>query len=186
LPRLQKIFPAQLGDATAADLYRAVNVVRPSLIRIEADEVTYNLHIVLRLELERALLLGDVSVDELPPLWADRIREYFDLKVPDAARGPLQDIHWAFGVFGYFPTYTLGNLYAAQIFAKASSDLGNLDEQIRSGKFQPLLGWLREHVHRQGSLLPADKLCHQITGQTLQVQPFLNYLEAKFSHLYNF
>jgi len=184
LPRLQELFPAQLDKASAEDLYRAVNVVKPSLIRIEADEVTYNLHIILRLELERAMLRDEVQVQDLPALWAAKMQDFFGLEVPDAAHGPLQDIHWAFGVFGYFPTYTLGNLYAAQIFNQARSDLQDLDSQISNGDFQPLLYWLREHVHRKGSLLTAAELCRNVTGSTLQVRPFLDYLETKFGPIY--
>ncbi len=184
LPRLRELFPTQLGKASAEDLYRAVNVVRPSLIRIEADEVTYNLHIILRLELERALLRGEIKVNDLPALWAEKMHAYFGLEVPDVTRGPLQDIHWAFGVFGYFPTYTLGNLYAAQIFAQASAELDDLSAQLERGEFQPLLTWLREHVHQKGSLLPADELCRSLTGAKLQVKPFLDYLQAKFGDIY--
>jgi len=186
LPRLQEIFPVQLGSATAEQLYQAVNVVTPSLIRIEADEVTYNLHILLRLELERGLLAREIEVDDLPGLWRRKMRDLFGLEVSSDADGVLQDIHWAFGVFGYFPTYTLGNLYAAQFFAQAAAELGDLPGQIAGGEFGTLLGWLREKIHLQGSLQPAEDLCRQVTGHGLSSQPFLDYLEGKFADIYEF
>ena len=184
LPRLREIFPTQLGNATPEILYRAANIVEPSLIRIEADEVTYNLHIVLRMELERALLRNEIQVTELPDQWRKKIQEYFGLEVPDDAHGPLQDIHWAFGVFGYFPTYTLGNLYAAQFFAQARADLNDLSGLIGRGEFRPLLDWLREKIHSKGSLLSAGNLCREVTGRDLSIQPFQDYLNRKYGELY--
>lgn len=183
-PRLRELFPAQLGGAGPEDLYRAVNVVEPSLIRIEADEVTYNLHIVLRLELERALLAGDVEVGELPALWNARMRDDLGVTPPDDARGVLQDIHWAFGLFGYFPTYTLGNLYAAQFWAAAQADVPDLPARIGRGEFRPLLDWLRDKIHRHGRQPSAAELCRRVTGRDLDAAPFLDYLRRKFGELY--
>ncbi len=184
LPRLQEIFPDQLGSATVEDLYRATNRVEPSLIRIKADEVTYNLHIVLRMELERALLHDEIQVSDLPALWREKVKSYFGLELPDDSHGPLQDIHWSFGAFGYFPTYTLGNLYAAQFYARAAADLSDLPDQIARGEFDQLLAWLRKHIHNKGSLLPAAALCRELTGEELSVQPFLDYLYRKYGEIY--
>ena len=185
LPRLREFFPGRFDGASAEDLYRAANVVRPSLIRIEADEVTYNLHIILRMELERALMRQEIQVADVPGLWREKVKLLLGLDVPNDADGPLQDIHWAIGVFGYFPTYTLGNLYAAQFHAQARSELGNLPALVAAGEFAPLLGWLREKIHRRGSLLPAGELCREVTGSSLSCGPFLDHLESKFGEIYD-
>jgi carboxypeptidase Taq len=185
LPRLQELFPSQLGSSSAEDLYQAVNAVQPSLIRIEADEVTYNLHILMRWELERALLRQQIEVGDLPGLWKEKMRQYLGLQPASDAQGVLQDIHWAFGVFGYFPTYTLGNLYAAQFYRQAAADIGDLSSRVARGEFQPLLAWLREKIHRQGSLLWPQDLCREVTGSELSIQPFASYLRHKFGEIYN-
>ena len=183
-PRVRELFPGPLARADAEALYRAVNVVRPSLIRIEADEITYNLHIVLRFELERALLRGDIETPELPSLWNARMREYLGVAPPNDADGVLQDIHWACGLIGYFPTYTLGNIYAAQFHACAARDLGDLPGAIAGGETAPLLEWLRRKIHARGRLLPAAELCREVTGGGLDSGPFVAYLRAKFGELY--
>jgi carboxypeptidase Taq len=177
LPQLQ----AGLGglDVTVDALYRAVNTVQPSLIRIEADETTYNLHIILRFELELALLEGDLEVDELPGAWNDGMRRLLGVEVPSDADGVLQDIHWATGLVGYFPTYTLGNLMAAQQWSQAEADIGDIYGQIEQGEFGPLREWLRENVHRHGRKFPPRELLQRITGEDLKVQPFVDYLRAK-------
>ncbi len=185
-PVLREMFPEQLGSATSDDLYRAVNVVRPSLIRVEADEVTYNLHIILRLEIERALLRGEIEVADLPALWREKTSTYLGLTVPSDAQGVLQDIHWAFGVFGYFPTYTLGNLYAAQFFAVARQQIADLPGAVAGGEFASLLTWLRANIHRKGSLLRADELCREVSGESLSIDPFVAYLREKFAAIYGF
>ncbi|MFO7652374.1 MAG: carboxypeptidase M32 [Candidatus Krumholzibacteriia bacterium] len=182
-PILVELFPDQLGAASEETLYRAANVVRPGAIRIEADEVTYNLHIILRMEMERALLRGDLPVAEVPGVWRERMRDSLGVVVPDDRNGALQDIHWAVGVFGYFPTYTLGNLYSAQFFAAARQALPELDAQIARGDFQPLLAWLRREIHARGSLLLADDLCRQVTGSGVSPAPFLDYLRSKYRAL---
>jgi len=185
-PRLAELFGDQLAGHDPEQLFRAANVVRPSLIRIEADEVTYNLHIILRLELERALLLREIEVEDLPGLWREKTRELLGLAVPSDAEGVLQDIHWAFGAFGYFPTYTLGNLYCAQFFAQACADLGVLPDQIACGEFGPLREWLRRQIHQRGSLLPAAELCREVTGRDLSITPFMDHLRGKFGDIYGF
>jgi carboxypeptidase Taq len=136
------------------------------------------------MELERALMGKQIQVAEVPGLWRDKVRLLLGLDVPGPAAGPLQDIHWSFGVFGYFPTYTLGNLYAAQFFARAREDLGNLPALVATGDFAPLLGWLREKIHSRGSLLPPGELCREVTGSPLSCRPFVEYLENKFEEIY--
>jgi carboxypeptidase Taq len=165
-------------------LYRAMNIVTPSLIRVEADEATYNLHIMLRFDLERAMLHGDLATTDLPAAWNDRIRADLGLAVPDDARGCLQDIHWSMGAIGYFPTYTLGNLYSAQIWEAVRKDLPDLDQQIGSGEFQPLLAWLREKIHRHGRRWPAEELGERVTGNRLSHEPLMRYLRGKLRPVY--
>lgn len=183
-PLLAEHFPAQLGAASEEELYRAANVVAPGAIRIEADEVTYNLHIALRFELERALVRGEIAVAEMPGLWRERMRDTLGVEVVTDRAGALQDIHWAFGVFGYFPTYTLGNLYAAQFYATAAAALPDLAGQIGRGEFAPLLAWLRREIHARGSLLRAADLCRAVTGSELGAMPYRDYLRDKFTRIY--
>ncbi len=158
---------------------RAVNQVQPSLIRTEADEVTYNLHIFLRFELERQLLGGDLNVGDLPSAWNERMEAYLGLVPPDFSQGVMQDVHWAGGHIGYFPTYTLGNLYAAQFYARAERDLGDLQEHFARGEFAPLLTWLRQNIHRQGSRWRPQDLVRQVTGEELQARYLIEYLWKK-------
>lgn len=184
-PRLKQTFPAALADVTEEAFYFAINDVKPSLIRVEADEATYNLHIALRFELELALLSGDLTTTNLPGAWNERFEAMFGLKVPDDARGCLQDIHWSFGGIGYFPTYTLGNLYAAQLMDAVRREFGpSLDEDFRRGDFSRLKGWLNQHVHSHGQRLRAGELCRRATGSPLSPKPFLSYLSEKFGSLY--
>jgi len=182
--RLAEVWPGTFAGGAAQTLFRAANVVAPSLIRIEADELTYNLHIILRMEIERALVAGEVGVDDLPGLWREKIREYLGLEVPNDREGVLQDIHWSLGVFGYFPTYALGNLYAAQLFAAARRQLPDLDTQLAAGKTGGLLGWLQANVHGPGSLYPAAELCVRVTGEELSTAPFLSYVREKYGAVY--
>jgi len=183
-PRARELFPEALAGADAAALHRAVNVVRPSLIRIESDEVTYNLHIILRLELERALLAGQIEAADLPALWNARMRAALGVTPSTHREGVLQDIHWACGLFGYFPTYTLGNLYAAQLYEAAAKAVGDLDALIARGETAPLLAWLRRHVHARGRLVSAETICRDATGRGLEIAPFTRYLRGKFGALY--
>ncbi|MGI9189024.1 MAG: carboxypeptidase M32 [Longimicrobiaceae bacterium] len=165
-------------------IYRASNTVRPTLIRVESDEATYNLHIMLRFDLERALLSGDLPVGDLPAAWNERVREDLKLEVPDDARGCLQDVHWSMGYIGYFPTYTLGNLYAAQLWSAMTAALPNLESQLAAGEFTPLLGWLRENVHRHGRRYPAEELFRRATGQPLRSDALIRYLGNKVEDVY--
>lgn len=171
------------GTAAVPDaetMYRALTRVEPSLIRVEADECTYNLHVVLRFEIETALIEGTVSTRDVPELWSGRMRTYLGLTPPDDARGCLQDVHWSHGAFGYFPTYTLGNLYAAQWYRAIVQDLPDLWRQVESGRFGEILAWLRENVHRHGRTKRAPELLAEVTGAPPSPTPFLEYLTEKF------
>ncbi len=165
---------------------RAVNLVRPSLVRVEADEVTYNLHIILRFELERRLIGGELEAGEVPAAWNERFRELFGLQVPDDRSGCLQDVHWAAGLLGYFPTYGLGNLYAAQFFQAARAALPGLEDQVAGGDFHPLREWLRDKIHSQGMRFHPRALVERVTGRPPESRPFLEYLERKYGALYGF
>lgn len=182
-PTLSEIFPDHgLSDEDA--LYRAVNQVEPGFIRTEADEVHYNLHILMRFELERELIAGDLEVADLESEWNRRFERDFGRAVPHAALGVLQDIHWAEGLFGYFPTYALGNIYAAQLFACMKRDLTNVEETVANGNMAPILAWLHEKIHAQGSLQPPDRLVESVVGTPVSAEPLLDYLEAKFRPIY--
>ena len=182
-PRAQEFFPA-LKDVDLEVFYGAINRVAPSLIRVEADEVTYNLHIIVRFELERSLINGNLEVRDLPQAWNAKIREYLGLTPPDHRDGVMQDVHWSAGLFGYFPTYTLGNIYAAQFFARAAEEVGNLAERFAHGEFAGFLQWLREHIHSQGSRFRPRDLVRRVTGEDLNSRYLEDYLAQKFKDLY--
>jgi carboxypeptidase Taq len=156
-----------------------VNTVQPSLIRIEADETTYNLHIILRFELELALIEGTLSVDDVPAAWNDAVQRLFGLEVPSDAEGVLQDTHWGAGLIGYFPTYSIGNLMAAQLWERLEGDVPDVWERIEGGDFAALREWLRVNVHRHGRKLYPRELLGRVTGEELRVEPFVTYLRAK-------
>ena len=181
---LQKTFPETLGAVNPEAFYRAINEVRPSEIRVEADELTYNLHILLRFELELDLLEGNLSVSELPAAWNARMEEYLGVTPENDAKGVLQDVHWAAGLFGYFPTYTIGNALAAQLYEAAVEAHPHIPEEIGRGAFGTLRGWLRENVHRHGSRYDPDELIERATGRPPDATPYLSYLKAKFGDLY--
>jgi carboxypeptidase Taq len=183
-PKVKAAFGAVLSDVSEEEWYRAVNDVRPSLIRTESDEVTYNLHILLRFELEQALLSGDLSTADLPGEWNGRMRHYLGIDPTGDADGCLQDIHWSGGSFGYFPTYTLGNLYAAQFFQAAQAEIPDLEQQFAHGDFGALLGWLRENIHHHGRRYSARELVLRATGRELSAEPLLNHLRKKAAELY--
>ncbi len=184
LPHAKKAFAPALDTCSPDDLYRAVNTASPSLIRVEADESTYNLHIMLRFELERAIVKGDLKVKDIPGEWNHRIKDYLGLTVPDDRRGCLQDVHWSFGAIGYFPTYALGNLYAAQLWEKINADIRDLSARISRGDFAPLLTWLRDNIHIHGRRYRAGDLCKRITGKPLSADPFMRYIEGKIRPIY--
>jgi carboxypeptidase Taq len=183
-PHLQEAFPTQLDGTGAEALYRAANRVEASLIRVEADQVTYDLHIVIRFELEQDLVEGKLTPAELPEAWNERVGRYLGLDVPDDAHGVLQDVHWSEGSFGYFPTYSLGNVLAAQIWERARAALPDLEEQIAAGELAPLAAWLRENLHRHGRKFTPAETIELVTGGPLAVAPYLDYLRAKFGELY--
>ncbi len=183
-PQARQAFPEALGDTSLDDFYFAINDVRRSLIRVEADEATYNLHILIRFELEQDLLGGRLPVDELPGAWNDKYHEYLGIRPETDAEGVLQDVHWSGGAIGYFPTYSLGNLYAAQFFATAREDLGDLDAQFARGEFHPLREWLAEKIHRQGQRYSAEELVRRVTGRPLDPGPLVDHLAGKLRPLY--
>jgi carboxypeptidase Taq len=180
-PQLQSLLPDALGGIDEQSFVRAVNAVRPGLIRGDADEVTYGLHITLRFELEQELLAGTVAVRDLPEEWNMRMKEYLGIDVPDDARGVLQDMHWSVGLFGYFPTYQLGNIVSVQIWERARAELGDLEQQFASGEFSALREWLREQIYRHGSRYPPRELLQRVTGSNIDPEPYLQYLRAKFA-----
>jgi carboxypeptidase Taq len=183
-PKAQAIFPEPLGDVSPDDFYFAINDVQRSLIRTESDEFTYNLHIVIRFELEESLLSGDLAAADLPTAWGEKMRKYLGITPPDDARGCLQDVHWSGGGIGYFPTYTLGNLYAAQFFQTARSELPGLDDLFARGDFRPLLDWLRKNIHSQGQKFTPSQLIRRVTGNDLSAQALLAHLRGKAAELY--
>ncbi|MDR0315741.1 MAG: carboxypeptidase M32 [Treponema sp.] len=182
-PMLCDCFP-QLAPVSADSFYRAVNAVRPSLIRVDADELSYSLHIILRFELEQQLISGELAPEKLPAIWREKTKEYFGLESETDADGVLQDIHWSMGSFGYFPSYALGNLYGLQITGKLKEDIPELDGLVAAGQFERLYTWLRDTVYCWGCRLEPAELLYKITGEKLQAGPFLNYIEGKYSELY--
>ena len=182
-PQVQRTFPEQLGDVEIDRFYRAINAVKPSLIRIEADEATYSLHIILRFELEQELIAGAVDLRELPEIWNTRMHEYLGVDVPDDARGVLQDVHWSRGSIGYFPTYALGNIISVQIWERVVDAIPDLDDQFEHGRFGELLHWLREHLHRHGRKFTPRETLERVVGGGLDAEPYLAYLNAKLGEL---
>ncbi len=184
LPHGKEMMPGLLGDQTVDSVYAAQNIVKPSYIRVESDETTYNLHIMLRFKIERAILRGDVAINDIPKVWNETFKDYLGIEVDKDSNGCLQDVHWSFGLIGYFPTYTLGNLYCAQFFEAAKNDLGDLDAMFRKGEFSPLREWLTENIHQHGRRYPAMELCKRVTGKTLSADPLMSYLEGKIRPVY--
>ncbi|HEV7231615.1 MAG TPA: carboxypeptidase M32, partial [Bacteroidia bacterium] len=164
--------------------YKAINMVKPSLIRTNADELTYHFHILIRFEIEKALIEGSVEVKDLPSLWNAKYKEYLGLDVPSDSQGVLQDIHWSHGSFGYFPTYSLGSFYAAQFYACAVKEISGLDAHIEAGNMMPLLNWLRAKVHAYGKHYSAEDLCVMISGEKLNFRHFMEYAEKKYAGIY--
>lgn len=183
-PTLQTVFPQALSDHDAETFYRAINRAAPSLIRVEADEVTYNLHIILRYEMENELLEGRLSVADAPEAWNAKMQSYFGLTPPSHAEGILQDVHWSIGAMGYFPTYSLGNIISAQLWEKALQEHPGIPEDIENGEFSALLGWLRQNIHQHGRRYTPSSLVKLATGTPLRVEPYLNYLQTKFGEIY--
>ena len=183
-PSLKKTFPGQLEGVGLKSFYKAINKVEPSLIRVNADEATYNLHIMLRFELEIAMVEGTVAVKDLPEIWNTKMEEYLGVTPPNDAKGVLQDIHWSGGAIGYFSTYALGNLVSAQIWEKINKDIPDLDDQIRKGDFSELLGWLRQNIHQHGQKYEPQALVMKVTGSKITPEPYIRYLTNKYSEIY--
>lgn len=183
-PLAQKAFPETLGGSSLDEFHTAINDVRPSWIRVEADEVTYNLHIMLRFELERPLIAGDLAPADLPGAWNDAFTKSFGMTPPHDALGCLQDVHWSAGLIGYFPTYSLGNMYAAQFFEQARKAIPDLDEQFRAGEFSTLKTWLNRNIHERGMQYRASRLVELVTGQPLSAEPLLRHLKSRFGAIY--
>jgi carboxypeptidase Taq len=183
-PRVASVLGATVADLDADTLYHAVNRVEPSLIRVEADEATYGLHIVMRFELEQELIEGRLAVDDLPEAWNERFKEYFGLDVPDDAHGVLQDVHWSAGLIGYFPTYALGNMIAGQLWDRAHREVTDLEGHIAAGELAPLREWLRDRVHRHGAKFTTTELLQRVVGGPIEVGPFVSYLKRKLGDVY--
>jgi len=179
---LSEVFP-QFESVSAEDLWRSSNIVERSLIRTEADEVTYNLHIMLRYEIEKELIEGNMKVEEIPDVWKEKMEEYLGVIPKEDRDGALQDIHWAHGTFGYFPSYMMGNLYAAQLYSAMKRDL-DFDSLVREGKFDKVLNWLREKVHRYGRTLEPKELLRKASGEDFKVDHFMDYIREKYSKVY--
>jgi carboxypeptidase Taq len=183
-PELQKRFPENLSKVSVTEFYNACNRVAPSFIRTEADELTYHFHVLIRYELEKALLDGTLEVKDLPAAWNAAYTKYLGITPPDDKQGVLQDVHWSHGMFGYFPTYTLGSFYAVQFFEQARIDIPDLDLQIADGRFGALLQWLRAHIHAFGRMYSSEELCTRVTGRGLDPNVFLAYANRKFGAIY--
>ncbi len=183
-PSLKKVFPSQLEGVSVRNFYKGINRVEPSLIRVEADEATYNMHIMLRLEMEIAMVEGAATVKDLPGLWNAKMKDYLGLTPPNDALGVLQDIHWSMGSIGYFSTYALGNLVSVQLWEKIRKDIPDLEDQIRTGEFAGLLGWLRKNVHKHGRKYDPQDLVKKVTGSKITPEPYIRYLTTKYSDIY--
>ncbi len=184
-PQLQQHFPKQLGAISVENFYKGINKVEPSLIRTEADELTYHFHVFVRYELEKTLLSGAINTKDIPSFWNEQYKKYLGVSAVSDKQGCLQDIHWSHGSFGYFPTYSLGSFYAAQIFSFAKKQLPGLEEQLQNGNSLNLLNWLRENIHRHGRKFTSEELCSNITGKPLDIKDFMDHLLQKYTMIYN-
>jgi carboxypeptidase Taq len=183
-PKLQDVFPSQLGNVGLNTFYKGINKVKPSLIRVEADEATYNLHIMLRLEIEIALMEGKLEVKDLSEIWNSKMEEYLGIIPPTDTDGVLQDVHWSAGYIGYFSTYALGNVISGQLWETVHTDIPSLDDQIRAGKFGELLEWLVEKIHQHGSKYDPQELVERVTGSKIDPAPYMRYLTKKYVEIY--
>ncbi len=181
LPKLKQHFPQQLTGVELEAFYHAINLAKPSLIRIEADELTYNLHIIIRYELEKALIGGEIKVADLPHLWNDKYEQYLGIRPDNDAGGVLQDVHWSAGLFGYFPSYSLGNMYAAQLMHSLRGAMPDLDERIRRGQLLPIKDWLAAHIHKHGKLKTPNELIRGVSGEPLNPAYLIAHLRSKYA-----
>jgi carboxypeptidase Taq len=183
-PQLQQHFPQQLKSASLDQFYKGINKVQPSLIRTEADEISYHFHVFVRYELEKRLIEGSLMTADIPAFWNEQYKNYLGVIVPDDKKGCLQDVHWSHGSFGYFPTYSLGSFYAAQFFAKTEKDLPALNHDISKGNTQALLDWLRTNIHKHGRYFTSEDLCKEVTGEGLNGKYFMEYVQKKYKAIY--
>jgi carboxypeptidase Taq len=186
LPEFREIFKEEITDITLEEMVEYINIVEPSMIRVEADELTYSLHIILRYELEKELIQGNIAAKDLPQLWNQKMAEIIGIKPKDNREGVLQDVHWAGGMFGYFPTYALGNVYALQLTEALKKDVTNFTAHMENQEFGPIKQWMVEKVHQRGNLLTAEELIKEITGDGLNVKPYLTYLDDKYRKVYEY
>ncbi|MGE5519159.1 MAG: carboxypeptidase M32 [Candidatus Dadabacteria bacterium] len=184
-PQLSQMFPVQFQNISYIDFYKSINKVQPSLIRTEADEITYHFHVFIRYELEKKLIEGSLAVNDIPAYWNAQYEKLLNVKVPDDKHGALQDVHWSHGSFGYFPTYSLGSLYAAQFFNTAKQQIKGLENEIANGNTAGLLEWLRTNIHQKGRFYTSEELCKEVTGETLNASIFMDYLVNKYTFIYN-
>jgi carboxypeptidase Taq len=182
-PQVQAAFPAALGDVEQERFYRAINRVKPSFIRVDADEATYNLHIILRFELEQELIAGTISLEDLPEAWNTRFEEYLGIPVTSDTVGVLQDVHWSGGGFGYFPTYSLGNIISVQVWEKVASELPDLHEQFEQGEFGDLHAWLRTNLYALGRKFTPQETLERVVGSGIDAKPYIRYLRDKLGTL---
>jgi carboxypeptidase Taq len=185
-PLISSHFASQLKDISISGFYKGINKVQPSLIRTQADELTYHFHVMVRYELEKLLIAGNLTSKDIPAWWNEQYKAWLDVEVPDDKRGCLQDVHWSHGSFGYFPTYSLGSFYAAQFFAAARDQNAGLLAEIALGYTKPLLEWLRISIHQYGRRFTSEELCRKATGKTLDIQYFLSYILDKYRNIYEF
>jgi carboxypeptidase Taq len=178
-------FPNEMKNVSPEDFYKAMNLVQPSLIRTNADELTYHFHVMIRFEMEKAMMEGDINVNELPEKWNSLYKQFLQIDVPSDKEGILQDIHWSHGSIGYFPTYSLGSFYAAQFYAKANKEISGLDNEIEKGNMKPMLDWLRTNIHQHGKMYSAQELCERITGEKLNFSYFMDYASKKYKAIYH-
>jgi carboxypeptidase Taq len=184
-PSLQMLFPEHLANVSLDQFYRGINRVEPSFVRVEADEATYNMHIMLRLEIEMGLLEGAMDVKDLPEIWNAKMQDYLGITPANVAEGVLQDVHWSSGLVGYFPTYALGNLASVQLWDKMVEDNPNVLDEIAKGQFDTVLGWMRENVHQYGSKYEPQELMVKATGSKITPEPYVKYLKTKYGEIYN-
>lgn len=183
---LKQRFPKQLASVSDIDFFKGTNKVEPSLIRTSADELTYHFHVLIRYEIEKAIFSKEVEVEDLPSLWNEKYKKYLEIEVPSDQKGILQDVHWSYGSFGYFPTYSLGSFYAAQYYEAAKQAIPNLEQNIEAGNTKELLSWLRDQIHKHGRRYNAEELCKKVTGKGLDFNDFYNYAFQKYQTIYGF
>ncbi len=182
---LKQYFPVQFKHTTTEQFYKAINRVEPSLIRTEADELTYHFHVMIRYEIEKMLIEGSIKTADIPAYWNEHYEKYLGIKVPDDKQGCLQDVHWSHGSFGYFATYSLGSLYAAQFYEKCNHQNPSLEKELTLGNSSNLLYWLRQQIHGHGRYYTSAELCKNVTGETLNSKYFMDYANKKYGGIYN-